>query len=330
MTRKKHMWCHSCTVWFIAVAFLIASCSKKSDHIQDKVVYAMPITVAAIPAYVALEKGYWREEGLEVEAKMFSAGRLAVDALLAKDAEVMSVSETPLMYAIVKGNSIFIVATVTQHKEVKLIARTDHGIRKPEDLRGKRIATLPGTNSDYFMYEFLRANNIKLDQVKIIDLEPPDMVTALVNGDIDAYFAWEPHIYYAQNRIPEKTIVFMPGDLYSGRHCVAMNQEYVRSHPAVVEKLIRGFLRAETFVQENPDSAQAITSKVTGMPVDALKAIWPEYETKVVLDSNLVNILTKEALWARSIDKSTAPLPEFKNFIYLDALSKTRPSSVIF
>ena len=99
-----------------------ASCNNTNKPVT-KITYAMPITVAAIPAYVALEKGFWKEEGLDVQAQMFPSGRQALDALLSKSAEVMSVSETPLMHAILQGNKIYIVTTVTQHQEVKLIAR---------------------------------------------------------------------------------------------------------------------------------------------------------------------------------------------------------------
>src|SRR6202007_2678378 len=114
----------------LAVGLLVASCTRETKRPQSatpartRITYAMPITVAAIPAYVALDKGFWAAEGLDVDAKMVSAGRLALDALLAKNAQVMSVSETPLVHAIVQGNKIFIVATVGEHKETKLIVRT--------------------------------------------------------------------------------------------------------------------------------------------------------------------------------------------------------------
>jgi NitT/TauT family transport system substrate-binding protein len=284
-----------------------------------KITYAMPITVAAIPSYVALEKGFWKEEGLDVQAQMFSSGRQALDALLANSAEVMSVSETPLMHAILQGNKIYIVTTVARHQEVKLIARRDKGIQSPGDLRGKRIATLPGTNSDYFMYEFLRKNSMTIEDVKVTNMNPPDMVTAFVQGNIDAYFAWEPHIYYGLKQLPQQSIVFPPNDLYHGRHCVAMNQEFVRAHPDVVEKLIRGFQRAERFVNEKPDESMAIVSKVTGMEIDALKSLWSEYKVSVGLDSELLQILDREASWARSVSKSSAPLPNFRDYIYPQA-----------
>lgn len=308
---------------FISIVLYLAACCTKQNAPpvtnNIKITYAMPISVAAIPAYVASEKGFWKEEGLEVTAQMFSSGRQALDALLANTAEVMSVSETPLMHAILQGNKIYIVTTVTQHQEVKLIARRDKGIQSPGDLRGKRVATLPGTNSDYFMYEFLRKNNIPIEEVKVTNMNPPDMVTALVQGNIDAYFAWEPHIYYAQKQLTQQSIVFPPGDLYYGRHCVAMNQEYVRAHPDVVEKLIRGFQRAEKFINEKPDESMAIVSKVTGMDIDALKSLWSEYKVSVGIDSQLFQILDQEARWARLVSKSSEPTSNFRDYVYPQA-----------
>lgn len=142
------------------------------------------------------------------------------------------------------------------------------------------------------------------------------MVTALVQGNIDAYFAWEPHIYYAQKQLLQQSIVFPPGDLYHGRHCVAMNQEFVNAHPDVIEKLIRGFQRAEKFVNENPDESMAIVSKVTGMDIGALKSLWPEYKVTVGIDPQLIPILDKEAQWARTLSRSTGPAPNFNDYIY--------------
>jgi ABC-type nitrate/sulfonate/bicarbonate transport system substrate-binding protein len=313
-------------VLLLFVVGFLAACRNQPQPLR--ITYAMPVTVAAIPAYVALERGYWAEQGLEVDARMFSAGRLALDALLAKNAQVMSVSETPLVHAILQGNKIFIVATVTAHKEAKLIVRTDHGIRGPADLRGKKIATLPGTNSDFLMYRFLEVNGISPRDVKITNMAPPEMVTALVGGDIDAYFAWEPHIYYARERLPVSTAVYPPGNLYAGRHCVAMNQDFVAQHPEVVTKLIRGFIQAERYVAEHPAEARAIVAKRTGMDDAALRGLWPEYRVAVQFDRGFVGILDDEAQWVRRVQGTAEPIPRMQDFVYTAALREVRPASV--
>jgi len=331
MERKRH---GRAKVWL--VAFILVACAlvalvvyvrngqRNGSTDVTKITYAMPVTVAAIPAYVAAEKGFWTDEGLDVRPEMFSAGRLALDALLAQNAEVMSVSETPLMHAILQGNKIYIVATVTDHQEVKFIGRRDKGIADPKDLRGKRIATLPGTNSDYFMYEFLKASGMDIGDVKVTNLSPPDMVTALVQGNIDGYFAWEPHVSYARKQLGDNVVVFGPSELYHGRHCVAMNQDFVRAHPEVVEKLIRGLVRAEEYVKAHPEESMAIVAKRTGMEVDALKALWPEYKVRVGLDKDLTQILDREGKWARGINKSPEPLPDWRQFLYPDAIGRVR------
>jgi aliphatic sulfonates family ABC transporter substrate-binding protein len=327
--RPAYLWLLVALGIALVVALAVWLGNRRSQPAAPiRITYAMPITVAAIPAYVALDQGFWTAEGLNVNAQMFSAGRLALDALLAKNAQVMSVSETPLVHAILQGNKIFIVATVTVHKEVKLIVRTDHGIRAPSDLRGKKIATLPGTNSDFFMYRFLEANGISPSEVQITNMPPPEMVTALVSGSIDAYFAWEPHIYYARQRLPGVTAVYAAGNLYQGRHSVAMNQDFVAEHPEVVPKLIRGFIRAERFVAEHPAEARAIVARRTGMDDAALRALWSEYHVSVQLDSAFVGILTTEAQWAQRARSSADSIPRMEDFIYTKALREVRPASV--
>jgi NitT/TauT family transport system substrate-binding protein len=315
-------------VGFAVSGFWLAGCHERAATVP-RITYAMPITVAAIPAYVASEKGFWKDESLDVDRKMFSAGRLALDALLANSAEVMSVSETPLVHAILQGNEINFVLTVTEHQETKFIGRKDHGIENPADLRGKRIATLAGTNSDYFMYEFLKAHGMSVGDVKVTNLEPPSMVTALVSGNIDGYFAWEPHISYAQKRLGDTAKVFPAGDLYHGRHCIAMNAKYVKEHPEIVEKLVRGFLRAEEFVEKNPDEAKQIVARVTGVDRETIEALWNEYHVKVQIDNGFVAILRKEAKWAVDIDpRVKGTVDTVVNSVYRNALMAARPERV--
>jgi len=91
-------------------------------------VYALPMTETAAVAFIALDKGFFKEEGLDVEGKMFSSGREALQALLAGQAQLQSVSETPIVHAIIQGNK---VATVARSR----------GTRKRSSSRGKITAS---------------------------------------------------------------------------------------------------------------------------------------------------------------------------------------------
>jgi sulfonate transport system substrate-binding protein len=295
---------------------------------DETITYAMPVTVAAIPVYVAAEKGFWSDEGLKVNVQMFSAGRLALDALLSGNAQVMSVSETPLVFAMLQGHAIYIVATVTRHQETKFIGRRDQGIVSKDDLKGKTIATLPGTNSDYFMYRLLQSANISPNDVHILSLQPPSMVSALVRDDIAGYFAWEPHIYYGQQQLGDKAVVIGPDDLYRGRHCIAMNQDFVRKNPDTVIKILKGLIKAQDFVHEHPDEAKAIVAKYTNTNTALVNSLWPEYDVQVELGQELLDILGDEAKWVMTQSGSTGALPHLRDFIYTDGLLAVRPESV--
>ena len=312
-------------IFAITIAIIVPQARAEE---MVKLVYAMPITVPAVIPYIALDKGFFKEEGLDVEAKMFSSGREALQALLTKRAQVQSVSETPVVHAIIQGNEIVTVATVAEHIEAKLLARKDHGIKQPADLRGKRVATLPGTNSDYFMHMFLNKYRIGLDQVKIVNMPPPEMVVAFVNGNIDAYFAWEPHIFYGKKRLPKESIVFYPEELYRGRTTVNMNPDFVREHPEVVRKLIRGFLKAEDFVRQHPEEAIDLVSQRLKIDKDVLRGLWEEHVFKVQLDREFLVLLQDIGRWALEQSKSKKALPDFNRYIYTDALHKERPSRV--
>jgi ABC-type nitrate/sulfonate/bicarbonate transport system substrate-binding protein len=293
-----------------------------------KLVYALPTTVPAVIPYVAIDKGFFKNEGLDVEGRMFPSGREALQSLLAKHAQLQSVSETPVVHAILQGNDIVTVATTARHIEAKLLARPSRGIRGPADIKGKRVATLPGTNSDYFMYRFFERHGIALSDVKIANMSPPDMVVAYTKGEIDAYFAWEPHIYYGLKQMPNDSVVFPPGPLYQGRTTVNMNRDYVRQNPEVVRRVVRALLAAEDFVRWHPAEALDIASKRLKMEPAVYKDLWAEQVMRVELDEGFLRLMEQIGKWAADRAGRREPLPDFREHVYADALAKERSWAV--
>lgn len=265
---------------------------------QATIRYAAPLTIAAAPVYVADAQGFWAEEGLDVEVTYFDSGRKALDALLSNDAEVMSVSETPPLRAYLAGSKINTITTVTEHKEAKMTVNQEK-VNAPQDVKGKKIGTVAGTNSDYYMYRWLEAHDIKTDEVEIIKLDAAALSQAFVQGDVDVMFAWEPYNYSASSKISD-TAKSWPTELYSGRHTINMNTAYLEDNPEVAKKIIKGFIKAEEYIKNNPDDAKRIVIERTNMSEDALDALWSEYAYKVQIDDQFRNILKEEATWISS------------------------------
>lgn len=314
-----------CAMLFVSTGMTIPAFAEES-----KIIYAAPTSLPAAICYLASIKGFFKEEGLDVDEKLFSSGRDALDALLAKKAQLQSVSETPIVHATLQGNDLVTIATVSRHKEAKLIVRKDKGISKPADLKGKKLATAPGTNSDYFMHAFLKANKLALTDVKIVNLKAPEMKVALVNGDIDGYFAWEPHIYYAKKELGDKALVFGPGELYSGYQTVNMNRDFAEANPGVVAKVIRALLKAEKWMNANEKEAKTKIAEKLKIDAADIDSMWADIEFKVELDQQLPKTMKTIAQWSAELNKRTEPLPDFSKKLSPAALRKEKPDAVAF
>jgi ABC-type nitrate/sulfonate/bicarbonate transport system substrate-binding protein len=309
----------------LCLAVLLAPAARTAAPV--KLVYALPVSVPAVIPFVAIDKGFFKAEGLEVEARLFSSGREALQALLAGQAQLQTVSETPVVHSIVQGNRVAVIATVARHQEAKLISRKESGIAEPADLKGKKVATLPGTNSDYFMHRYLAAHGLAPADLSLMNMPPPQMVAALVNGDIDAYFAWEPHIHYGRRKLEGARVVY-PGKLYQGWATVNMDPDYAAANPQTVRKALRALIAAEAWVKAHKDEAVALVSKKLDIEEPVLRALWDECVFKVELDRSLLPQMRDIGAWSAGMSKSDKPLPDFRQYIHDEPLRKERPKSV--
>lgn len=306
---------------------LLAGCASQTPPqatALTAVTYAVPLTIAAAPAYVAADQDYWGELGLKVELEMYNSGREALDVLLAGSAQVMSVSETPPLRAAMGGQDIRWIATVADHNEAKLTVRADR-ISDDFDLSGHRIGTVAGTNSDYYLSRWLDANDLTTQDLEIVALDPPSLVQAFIQGDIDAMFAWEPHNYNAYSELGANAMS-APTELYEGRHSIIVNANFPQSHPGEARLLLQGLQRAEVFISEHPAEARAIVSEATGMDEDVLEQLWTEYEFRIGLDAGLLTILQDEAEWIAASEGGT--VPELISFIDPSSLRAVDPGLV--
>lgn len=298
---------------------------------KRNVVTAVGINAYSAPFFIASEKGFWKAEGLEVTEKYFTSGRLCLDALLAGSADIITVAETPVMFAGFSGQNVVIVATILTTHDLKVIARRDHGITKPEDLRGKKVAMLFGATSEYFAGLFLAAYGMGLSDIKRVNLNPPDMSIALVRGEIDAYVIWEPFVHNARQELgEEKAVRFLKPDIYTLPFNVAVRRDFAEKHLETVQRVLRVIIQGEKFINQHPEETIAIVAKRVGIEQKVLKAIWGDYEFKVGLTPQLVEDMKREAQWAKTakLVPAEAAIPDYAQFVDPRPLRAVDPARV--
>ena len=122
-----------------------------NEESNEKIIFGVDtFTMASSPVFVAEAKGFWKEEGLEVDIRPFVNSRLALDALLGGSVDIATVIDYAVVLAAFQQQNVKIITTIsTSEKHVNILARKDRGVLKPQDLAGKKIAMSYGTSGEY-------------------------------------------------------------------------------------------------------------------------------------------------------------------------------------
>jgi NitT/TauT family transport system substrate-binding protein len=318
-------------VFFVVLIVLLSGtgCKKTNPPTVTKVVLAEGMQPICSPVYIAAEKGYFQEQGLNVRLVPFSSGKLCLDTLLGGKANIATVAETPLMHLGFQENSAAVLCTMHfATKNTKCIARKDKGIEKPEDLKGHKVGVPVGTNAEYFMGKFLEKYGLTRKDVKVVNLNPPEMVGALVRGDIDASFSWEPHNTRSVNQLGDKAIVFLGEDLYRETYNIVSLRDWADDNPETCRRLLRALIKATSFIHNNKDESVRIVADHIQMEPEELASIWHYYTFEIVLDRFLLESLVGQSKWAIASGTHVGDVPEYSHMIYPQPLKALDPKAV--
>ncbi|RLV10328.1 nitrate ABC transporter substrate-binding protein [Streptomyces griseocarneus] len=163
----------------------------------------MPSTIFA-PLYLADAKGYFAEEGIKIDLQKVKSGQDAMPlAASGKLDAVVAGFSAGLFNAFSKGLEVKVAASMGASTgrtpsptalEVSRRLLDSEEVKRPEDLRGRRIAVAggPGAAGGYQLAATLRASGLTLEDVKVVNLPVADMKAALADGGIDAALAPAP------------------------------------------------------------------------------------------------------------------------------------------
>ena len=286
---------------FLAVSLLL-SCSRSTSGTSSKEAIVRlavnPVPQGAL-VILASENNYFKDEGLKVQISKFTTGKLAFDAVLGGAADLATVADIPIMYAAMSGQSPAVIATIERSgKSVKLLARGDRGVHNPQDLIGKKIGTFKASSAEFFLSKFLGKNQIPLERVTIVHLQPTDLVPAIVRGDLDAISIWEPNIFNAQKQIGPSSVTFVDPDVYTETFNITCTENYLRTNRSKVAAFLRALQRAEIFLKNSPDEALTKVASFTGLDPQVLKQIWPAFDLSLNVEPSLPALLRRQAEFA--------------------------------
>jgi len=303
--------------------------TEKPTELRE-VTFATVRFIGEAPSYVAYHNGYFEEEGLSVTIKYNAAGKLSLNDLFGGEADIITIADTPIVYRCFEREDFYIVAGITHSDKIAgVVARRDAGINSAADVRGKKVALFCGTASDFLMDSFFLANGIEYSDVEIFDMKPLEQVEAIVKGEIDAMFCWQPHILNALNQLGENGIRLPSEGMKTLDWLIVVMKDYAEENPDVLEKFLRAIAKAEDFIEEHREESIDIHSVESGMDREIVAALWDDIAYELFLSESMLINLEDQARWAIKEEKTDSlEVPNYLNWIYFDALEEIRPEVI--
>jgi NitT/TauT family transport system substrate-binding protein len=213
--------------------------------------------------YVALEKGYYREEGIDLTIRPGASDSNPVQLVTLGAADFGTRWLADLMTAVDKGSPMISVAQILQGNGLVLVARSDSGIRHPRDFTGKRVGIWFFGNQIQF-YALMSATGVDPEKVKVSPMQ--FSVKPFLNRQYDVINAMtynEVLTLLAGGLKREQLRIFdfadyglnFPGDTLFTRRAM------LKDDPGLVRRMVRASLRGWTEALKNPDEAVRIVLK---------------------------------------------------------------------
>lgn len=299
-----------------ALALLLVGCGQDSPSGPETTQSAemtvvkvahLPSTLFA-PVYIALEKGYFAEQGLDVQLEAVKSGQDAIPLLASGKLDALAAGFSAGMFnAVNEGLEFQIVGSMGVNTgdpdaspTLLLVASQfsqDGSITKIEDLRGKKIAAAggPGSTGGFLVASILATAGLTLNDVEIVNISTPDMPNALANGAVDAALASAP----TSGRIVADGTGVILGVPAKGVGSTGLmyGPEFAKSDNA--QKFFNAVVKGSADLQDGgilKDENLAILAKVTGQEVDAIKAL-PQYQFDPKLAPQVETIQQMESVW---------------------------------
>jgi NitT/TauT family transport system substrate-binding protein len=286
-----------------------------------------------MPYAVAMEKGFFKKNGVDVTGILTAAGGgTAVRNTLAGDIPFGEVSLAAAVLAINSGQKLIIIGAGTQSVADQMwVVKKDSTLTSIKDLIGKQIAyTAPGSVSNMLILMALKANGITQQQVKLVPAgDLGANLSAVGSGAVDAGFSDD--LIYAQNKELVRPL-FMVRDVLDPRMMQTVTittAEYAKAHPDIIKGLIATRRDGLAYTLEHPDEAADITAKAYNNPnADLFRAhvrelIKQNYWSDGRLDYAVMNHMV-EGLQITGQIKGDVDWPKYVDTSYLPA--DLRPS----
>jgi NitT/TauT family transport system substrate-binding protein len=221
------------------------------------------------PLFVALEKGYYKAEGLDVSLSEGNGAQNVLKALAAGNEAFGYGPAVALATAVSQGLPVKVVALYQTSAPMGVIAFPDTPLKEPKDLEGKRLAISVGETFGDMIRPFTRINNVDLSKIQLIQMDASARTIQFLTRKIDVMSV------YLSNELPQiekranvqfNVIKVTDFGLKVLGSSMYVSSEFAQKNPEIVKKLLRATAKGYLDAIADPKGAAKMMAKHMAVP----------------------------------------------------------------
>jgi NitT/TauT family transport system substrate-binding protein len=268
-----------------AAALALTSPLRAQAQSSEKILIGFWPIASGLPLYTALERGFFKEAGLNVEGAKFASAQQVAEAMIAGRVQgsANGTASAALALAEITSPNLFriICSNPSNHKLVldQFVVAKDSPIRSIAELKDKRVASGPGIQNVTLAKIILEKNGIS--DPKVIELPIGQHVPALAAGQLDAVYTLEPTgtagrlkglTRVLENGVISKYVLGQADAPWFGGSA-SVTTAFLKDRPDDAKKYVAAYARAVDFVRRNPDECRRHLDGFTSIDESLVKEV---------------------------------------------------------
>ncbi len=236
--------------------------------------------IGQVPILVAIKKGFFTEQGIDVDVQVIVNSSDRIRALTAGDVAFSNLGRVAVLTEMARGNESFSFFANVDDSPGHEGCWARPGIASAKDLKGKPVAA--NTSAEITLMGLLANDGMTLSDLDYRNLQPTEMAAALSHGDVQAACVWEPLLTRLGEAVPDGkllgtdryTEIFRRFGTMTAGDLVIISRDLVKKHPEQARAIAVGMFKGADFTLKNPkEAAEAVSEYFKRSPEDMLKAI---------------------------------------------------------
>ncbi|HUC61221.1 MAG TPA: ABC transporter substrate-binding protein [Alphaproteobacteria bacterium] len=313
----------------IVCVSLASSHARAADALKKLVLFGQP-SVNNDSVWMAIANGYYKAEGLDVEYRVFPSGTTAFQTFKTGQGDIVMTGDLPSVQYFFNNPGQYKTIAVIERDSKGYVAVAQNSIKKPQDLIGKTIATRVGSTGSWFISEYLMKNGVDPSKVTVKNLDTQLLPTAVCQGEIAAFFIWQPvgsrtlEICHDKVHYLTDATGYIQGYLVAGARPAWLNTPEGKD---IATRFLRATIKGRNKAEKDFAAVYAYAKATYSLSESATRDQWETNKRPLALDKVYYSDFCSLSKWAQGAKLTPGPL-DISKLIWTDGLKAINPKLV--